>query len=104
MTATKNMTLRMDERLAEKVRHVAEVEGTTMSAVGRDALTEHIERRLGDPEFWFQEMLQDHRHERHRTTILRLNSPCPAASCQTRETSNRARGPSHGGRDHPLVR
>ena len=63
MADTKNMTLRMDERLAEKVQTIAEVEGTTVSNVIRDALAEHVERRRRDPEF--QAMLQRNlqRHE-----------------------------------------
>ena len=56
MADTKSMTLRMDERLAEKVQSIAEVEGTTVSNVIRDALAEHVERRRRDPEF--QAMLQ----------------------------------------------
>ena len=56
MADTKSMTLRMDERLAEKVQSIAEVEGTTVSNVIRDALAEHVERRRRDPDF--QAMLQ----------------------------------------------
>ena len=56
MADTKNMTLRMDERLAEKVQTIAEVAGTTVSDVIRDALAEYVERRRRDPEF--QAMLQ----------------------------------------------
>ena len=56
MANTKSMTLRMDERLAEKVQSIAEVEGTTVSNVIRDALAEHVERRRRDPEL--QAMLQ----------------------------------------------
>lgn len=48
---TKSMTLRMDEGLASKVRTIAEVDGTTVSDVIRDALAEHVERRRRDPEF-----------------------------------------------------
>lgn len=48
---TKNMTLRMEETLAEHVQAIAEVEGTTVSDVVRDAITEHVERRRKDPEF-----------------------------------------------------
>ena len=51
MADTKNMTLRMDERLAEKVQTIADVEGTTVSNVIRDALAEHVERRRRDPDF-----------------------------------------------------
>ena len=56
MADMKNMTLRMDERLAEKVQTIADVEGSTVSDVIRDALAEHVERRRRDPEF--QAMLQ----------------------------------------------
>ena len=56
MADTKNMTLRMDERLAEKVQTIADVEGTTVSDVIREALAEHVEQRRRDPEF--QAMLQ----------------------------------------------
>lgn len=48
---TKNMTLRLDESLAENVQAIAEVEGSSVSDVIRDALTEHVERRRTDPEF-----------------------------------------------------
>jgi predicted transcriptional regulator len=48
---TKNMTLRLDEPLAENVQAIAEVEGSTVSDVIRDALSEHVERRRADPEF-----------------------------------------------------
>lgn len=60
---TKSMTLRLDEKVAEKVRTIAEVEESTVSDVIRDALAEHIERRRGDPEF--QTMLRRNlrRHE-----------------------------------------
>lgn len=51
MADTKSMTLRMDEPLADKVQTIAEVEGTTVSNVIRDALAEHVERRRRDPEF-----------------------------------------------------
>ena len=63
MAGTKNMTLRMDERLAEKVQTIADVEGTTVSNVIRDALAEHVERRRRDPEFqaMVRRNLQRHR-------------------------------------------
>ena len=41
----------MDERLAQRVQTIADVEGTTVSDVIRDALAEHVERRRRDPEF-----------------------------------------------------
>ena len=60
---TKSMTLRIDEALAERVRTIAEVEGSTVSDAIRDALAEHVERRRRDPEF--QTMLRRNlrRHE-----------------------------------------
>ncbi len=51
---TKNMTLRLDETLADSVQAIAEVEGSTVSGVIRDALSEHVERRRTDPEFQAQ--------------------------------------------------
>ncbi len=51
MADTKNIVLRLDESLADKVRTVADVEGTTVSSVIRDALVEHVERRRQDPAF-----------------------------------------------------
>ena len=51
MAHIKSMTLRMEEPLADKVQTIAEVEGTTVSDVIRDALAEHVERRRRDPEF-----------------------------------------------------
>ena len=68
MADTKSMTLRMDERLAEKVQTIAEVEGTTVSNVVRDALAEHVERRRRDPEF--QAMLQ--RNLQHHQKLLNM--------------------------------
>jgi predicted transcriptional regulator len=56
MANTKNMTLRMDKRLAEKIQTIADVEDTTVSDVIRGALADHVERRHRDP--GFQAMLQ----------------------------------------------
>ena len=50
-TDTKSLTLRIDRALADQARTVADVEGSTVSDVIRDALTEHVERRRRDPEF-----------------------------------------------------
>lgn len=47
----KNMTLRMDEGLAENVQSIAEVEGTTVTDVIRTAISEHVDRKKADPEF-----------------------------------------------------
>jgi len=64
--STKSMTLRMDEDLANKARTVAEVEGTTVSDLIRDALTEHVDRRRRDPKF--QERLKRNL-ERHKELL-----------------------------------
>jgi predicted transcriptional regulator len=48
---TKNMTLRLDENIADTVQTIAEVEGSTVSDVIRNAITEHVDRRKADPEF-----------------------------------------------------
>ena len=50
-TEMKNLTLRIDRALADQARTVADVEGSTVSDVIRDALTKHVERRRKDPEF-----------------------------------------------------
>ncbi len=66
---TKNMTLRLDEPLAENVQAVAEVEGSTVSDVIRDALTEYVERRRSDPEF---QKLVKRNLERHAQLLSML--------------------------------
>lgn len=68
-TDTKNLTLRIDRTLADQARTVADVEGSTMSDVIRDALTEHVERRRQDPEF--QSLLQRNL-ERHQELLNML--------------------------------
>lgn len=65
---TKNMTLRMEEGLAESVHALAEVEGSTVSEVIRTAISEHVVRRKADPEF--QQLLKRNM-ERH-AELLRL--------------------------------
>ncbi len=65
----KNMTLRMDEALAENVQAIAEVEGSTVSDVIRSAISEHVDRRKADPEF--QRMLKRNM-ERHAQLLSML--------------------------------
>lgn len=65
----KNMTLRMDEALAENVQAIAEVEGSTVSDVIRSAISEHVDRRKADPEF--QKMLKRNM-ERHAQLLSML--------------------------------
>ncbi len=66
---TKNLTLRIDRTLADRVRTVAEVEGLTVSDVIRAALTEHVERRRRDPEF---QALLRRNLERHQELLNML--------------------------------
>lgn len=65
----KNMTLRMEEGLAENVQAIAEVEGTTVTDVIRTAVSEHVDRRKADPEF--QKMLRRN-IERHAQLLSML--------------------------------
>jgi len=48
---TKNLLLRLDPALAERLHAVAEVEGRTVSDVVREAIAGHVERRQDDPAF-----------------------------------------------------
>ena len=66
---TKNLTLRIDRTLADQTRTVAEVEGSTVSDVIRDALAVYIERRRKDPEF--QALLRQNL-ERHQELLNML--------------------------------
>lgn len=65
----KNMTLRMEEGLAENVQAIAEVEGTTVTDVIRTAVSEHVDRRKADPAF--QKMLRRN-IERHAQLLSML--------------------------------
>ncbi len=69
MADIKNMTLRMDESLADSVQAIAEVEGTTATDVIRTAISEHVDRRKADPEF--QKMLKRNM-ERHAQLLSML--------------------------------
>lgn len=48
---TKNLLLRLDAELAEQLAALAEVEGESVTAVVREAVTAHIARRRQDPDF-----------------------------------------------------
>lgn len=64
MTETKNVLLRLDPQLSDRLRAVAEVEGRTVSDVAREAIAELIEKRRRDRRFLAK--LEDNvaRHER----------------------------------------
>lgn len=61
--ATKNMVLRLDPELAERLRLVAEVEGRSVSDVAREAVAALVEQRRADKRF--QALLTENlsRHE-----------------------------------------
>jgi predicted transcriptional regulator len=61
---TKNMVLRLDPGLAERLQTVAEVEGRSVSDVVREAVADLVERRRRDQRFvrLLEESLA--RHER----------------------------------------
>jgi len=49
--STKNLLLRLDPDLAERLQTVAEVEGRSVSDVVREAITELVEQRRRDKRF-----------------------------------------------------
>ena len=61
---TKNMVLRLDPELAERLEAVAEVEGRSVSDVVREAITTLVTARQRDREFI--QLLEDNlaRHQR----------------------------------------
>jgi predicted transcriptional regulator len=61
---TKNMLLRLDPELAERLQLVAEVEGRSISDVVREAIGELVARRRNDEHFL--RLLEDNlaRHQR----------------------------------------
>ena len=61
---TKNMVLRLDPALAERLAAVAEVEGRTVSDVAREAIAALVEARRRDQRF--RRLLEDNlaRHQR----------------------------------------
>jgi predicted transcriptional regulator len=61
---TKNMVLRLDPDLAERLEAVAEVEGRSVSDVVREAITELVRARRRDKRFL--QLLEDNlaRHKR----------------------------------------
>ena len=71
---TKNMVLRLDPALAERLAAVAEVEGRTVSDVAREAITALVEARRRDQRF--RRLLEDNlaRHQR-LLDLLRDDQP-----------------------------
>ena len=62
--ATKNILLRLDPELAERLQAVAEVEGRSVSEVAREAIAALVDQRRADKRF--AALLEDNlaRHER----------------------------------------
>lgn len=72
--STKNLLLRLDPELAERLQTVAEVEGRSVSDVVREAVAELVEQRRGDTRFL--RLLDDNlaRHQR-ALELLRDDQP-----------------------------
>ena len=62
--ATKNILLRLDPEMAERLQAVAEVEGRSVSDVAREAIASLVDQRRADKRF--AALLEDSlaRHER----------------------------------------
>jgi predicted transcriptional regulator len=73
-TRTKNMVLRLDPVLAERLAAIAEVEGRSVSDVAREAIAELVEARRKDQRF--RRLLEDNlaRHQR-LLDLLRDDEP-----------------------------
>jgi predicted transcriptional regulator len=63
---TKNMLLRLDPDLAERLQAVASVEGRTVSDVAREAIAALVEQRRKDKQF---RRLVDESLTRHQRTL-----------------------------------
>lgn len=72
--STKNLLLRLDPDLAERLQTVAEVEGRSVSDVVREAIARLVEQRRSDKRFL--RLLDDNlaRHE-HSLRLLRDDQP-----------------------------
>jgi predicted transcriptional regulator len=69
--ATKNILLRLEPELAERLQLIAEVEGRSVSDVAREAITALVEGRRGDRQF--SQLLEDNL-ARHEQSLRRLRS------------------------------
>jgi len=64
--STKNLLLRLDPDLADRLQTVADVEGRSVSDVVREAIADLVEQRRGDKRFL---RLLDENLVRHRQAI-----------------------------------
>jgi Arc/MetJ-type ribon-helix-helix transcriptional regulator len=72
--STKNLLLRLDPELAERLQTVAEVEGRSVSDVVREAITKLVEQRRSDTRFL---RLLDDNPARHQQTLELLRDDRP---------------------------
>jgi Arc/MetJ-type ribon-helix-helix transcriptional regulator len=72
--STKNLLLRLDPELAERLQTVAEVEGRSVSDVVREAITKLVEQRRSDTRFL---RLLDDNLARHQRTLELLRDDRP---------------------------
>jgi len=70
---TKNMVLRLDPDLAERLAAVAEVEGRSVSDVAREAISALVEARRKDTRF--RRMLEDNLARHRRLLDLLRDDP-----------------------------
>jgi predicted transcriptional regulator len=66
---TKNILLRLDPELAERLQTVASVEGRSVSDVAREAIAELVDQRRQDRRF---SRLLDENLARHEESLRRL--------------------------------
>lgn len=71
---TKNLLLRLDPDLAERLQTVAEVEGRPVSEVVREAIAKLVEQRRGDKRFL---RLLDDNLARHQQALDLLRDDDP---------------------------
>jgi predicted transcriptional regulator len=76
-TRTKNMVLRLDPALAERLAAVAEVEGRSVSDVAREAIADLVEARRKDQQF--RRLLADNL-ARHQRLLALLRDDRPGGS------------------------
>jgi predicted DNA-binding protein len=72
--SSKNLLLRLDPDLAERLRTVAEVEGRTVSDIVREAIVRLVEQRRSDQRFL---RLLDDNLARHRQALKLLRDDQP---------------------------
>jgi predicted transcriptional regulator len=69
--ATKNILLRLEPELAERLQMIAEVEGRSVSDVAREAIAALVEGRRSDQQF--SQLLEDNL-ARHEQSLRRLRA------------------------------